>query len=208
MPNDSWQLVHAERASLADDLETLTAEQWAAASLCADWNVHQMLGHMVATAKTNPLNFFGRFAQAGFRFHHFNARGVARETGAGPAATLAEFRAHLNDTSAPPGPADVVIGEVIIHSADIRRPLGISYTPPVDAVRKVADFYQGSNAIVGAKNRIAGLTLVATDSDWRHGTGPELHGPLLSLVQAMTGRGVAMADLSGDGVEVLRGRMG
>jgi hypothetical protein len=70
----------------------------------------------------------------------------------------------------------------------------------------VADFFKGSNLLIGSKNRIAGLTLRATDADWRTGAGPEVSGPLLSLVLAMTGRAAALADLSGDGLATLRSR--
>jgi hypothetical protein len=70
----------------------------------------------------------------------------------------------------------------------------------------VADFYKGSNLLIGSKNRIAGLTLRATDTDWSHGSGPEVSGPILSLVMAMTGRKQADDDLSGDGVATLRSR--
>ncbi|HEU5386674.1 MAG TPA: hypothetical protein VFV73_12285 [Streptosporangiaceae bacterium] len=45
-----------------------------------------------------------------------------------------------------------------------------------------------------------------TDADWSHGTGPEVKGPVLSLVMAMTGRTVADDDLAGDGVATLRSR--
>jgi hypothetical protein len=71
---------------------------------------------------------------------------------------------------------------------------------------RVADFYKGSNLIIGAKRRIDGVTLRATDADWSHGSGPEVSGPLLSLLMAMTGRKEALDDLSGDGVATLRGR--
>ena len=70
----------------------------------------------------------------------------------------------------------------------------------------VADFYKGSNLLIGSKNRIAGLTLRATDADWTHGAGPEVSGPVLSLVMAMTGRKAAIDDLAGEGVATLRSR--
>ena len=70
----------------------------------------------------------------------------------------------------------------------------------------VADFYKGSNLLIGSKNRIAGLALRATDAEWTTGTGPEVSGPILSLVMAMTGRKVADDDLTGDGVATLRSR--
>ena len=46
----------------------------------------------------------------------------------------------------------------------------------------------------------------ATDAEWSHGTGPEVSGPILSLVMAMTGRKAPLDDLTGDGVATLRSR--
>ena len=97
-----------------------------------------------------------------------------------------------NSTSAPPGPKASWLGEVVIHGADIRRPLGIPHTYASDTVRQVIDFYKGSNMLIGAKNRIAGLALHATDDDWQHGQGDAVEGPLLSLLLAMTGRASAL----------------
>jgi hypothetical protein len=61
-------------------------------------------------------------------------------------------------------------------------------------------------AVLGNKKRIAGLTLRATDIPWSFGSGPEVSGPGEALLMAMCGRKVALADLTGDGVAVLRGR--
>jgi len=93
-----------------------------------------------------------------------------------------------------------------VHAEDIRRPLGIAHTYPTDAVRQVLDFYKGSNAIIGTKRRIEGVTLRSTDTDWTHGSGPEVQGPLLSLLLAGTGRKLVLDDLTGEGVTVLRSR--
>ena len=106
----------------------------------------------------------------------------------------------------PPGPADTWLGEVIVHSEDIRRALGIKHDYPTGAVVRVADFFKGSNLLIGSKRRIAGLTLSATDTEWSHGTGPEVAAPILSLVMAMTGRKAADDDLTGEGVVTLRSR--
>lgn len=198
-----WPVIHTERAALADDLDGLTAEQWSTASLCTGWTVHEVLGHMTATAKMTPPRFFAKLAGSGFRFGSMAQKNVADETAAGPAATLAEFRRVEGSTSAPPGPVDSWLGETIVHAEDIRRPLGIVHTYPADALVRVADFYKGSNLLIGTKSRIAGLTLRATDVDWSHGSGPEVRGPMLSLLLAMTGRGAASADLAGDGVGTL-----
>jgi hypothetical protein len=73
-------------------------------------------------------------------------------------------------------------------------------------VAQVAEFYSGSNLVVGAKRRIAGLSLRATDADWSHGTGPEVAGLILSILMAMTGRKSVLDHLSGEGVATLRSR--
>jgi uncharacterized protein (TIGR03083 family) len=101
---------------------------------------------------------------------------------------------------------DSWLGEAVIHGEDIRRPLGISHVYAPAALTRVADFYKKSNLIVGAKKRIAGVTLRATDADWTHGSGPEVAGPLVALILAMTGRTAVLEDLEGGGVDLLRGR--
>ncbi|HEY2308965.1 MAG TPA: maleylpyruvate isomerase family mycothiol-dependent enzyme [Streptosporangiaceae bacterium] len=199
-----WPLIHAEREALVADLGTLTDDQWATPSLCGDWTVRDVLGHMVATAKMTTPKFFVSMAATGFRFNKMTAKAVAAEATAKPGDGLANFRSHLKDTTHPPGPVESMLGEVVIHSADIRKPLGIAHEYPEEALNRVADFFKGSNLIVGAKQRIAGVTLRATDTGWSTGSGPEVTGPHLSLILAMTGRPAALADLSGEGLGTLK----
>jgi uncharacterized protein (TIGR03083 family) len=201
-----WDLIHAERAALADDLDGISDSDWRAASLCDGWTVHDVLGHILVTAKMTPSRFLARFAGSGFRFDAMSAKAVESETAAGPAATLAELRAHVDDTTSPPGPVDSWLGETIVHSTDIRWPLALSHEVPVGAVVRIADFYKGSNLLIGAKKRVLGLGLRASDVDWAHGDGPEVNGPILPLVMAMTGRSAALEHLSGAGVPILAER--
>ena len=201
-----WPMIHAERAALAEDLAPLTDEQWATPSLCTGLSVREVLGHMTATAGMTPAKFFAGFAASGFRFHAMTAKDIVRATAGPPADLLARFRSLTTASTHPPGPVDAMLGEVIIHSEDIRRPLGIKRDYPVAAVTRVADFCLRSNLLLGGKKRSAGLTLRATDADWSAGSGPALSGPALSLVLAITGRSAALADLSGDGLATLRSR--
>jgi uncharacterized protein (TIGR03083 family) len=201
-------LIHAERAALLADLADLPDDRWSTRSLCPDWTVHQVLGHMTATARMTPGRFVSHMAGAGFRFHTMSAKDVAAETAAGPKATLAAFRSLQGATTSPPGPTEAMLGEVVIHSQDIRRPLGITRQYPAESVVRVLDFFQGSNLLIGSKSRIDGVTLRATDADWAHGSGPEAAGPLISLAMAMTGRSAGLDDLRGPGVDTMRGRSG
>ena len=207
MTTTTWTLIHSERQALLADLEKLTPEQWATPSLCPGWTVHQVLGHIVALTTQTPLSFGGKFLASGFRFEKMAAKDVARNSAGTPAETLAAFRAHLEDTTAPPGPVDSWVGEIVVHGADIRRPLGLHYAPPTSTSVRAADFYRGSNVLIGAKDRIQGLRLVARDVEWAAGEGPEVEGDILPLVVAMTGRADALEDLSGPGVEILQRRM-
>jgi uncharacterized protein (TIGR03083 family) len=206
MSDSIWPVVHAERQALIDDVEGLTDDQWQTPSLCTEWTVHDVLAHMLATAQMTPPKFIAKFATAGFNFDKFAAREVAKEGAGGPAATLAAFRTAKDRSTSPPGPKDSWLGEVFVHSEDIRRPLGITHSYPLPEVTRTIAFYSKSNAIIHGKTRVAGLTLTATDTDFVIGDGPAVEGPAISLLLATTGRKNALDDLSGPGVEELRRR--
>jgi uncharacterized protein (TIGR03083 family) len=201
-----WPTINAERAALVEDLASLDDGKWETSSLCDDWTVRDVLAHMTAAAKMTPPTFVGKLVSSGFSFTKLQAKDIATERGTSPADTLSRFRAIVGATTHPPGPTFTWLGEAIVHSEDIRRPLGIAHQYPNDAVAAVADSYKGSNLVIGAKKRIAGLHLTATDTSWSTGTGPEVSGPMVSLLMAISGRRAAIADLSGDGVAILSSR--
>jgi uncharacterized protein (TIGR03083 family) len=205
---DIWPVVHDERAALAADLTSasLGEEQWSGPSQCEGWSVRDVLAHMTATASMTPGKFFPKMIASGFSFDKVQDKGIAAERGASGAETLSRFQAVIGSEKKPPGPKDTVLGETIIHADDIRRPLGLQRTYPDDALVEVADFYKGSNLIIGTKRRIDGLALRATDTGWSYGAGPEVSGPMLPLLLAMAGRKGVLNELSGDGVDTLRQR--
>jgi hypothetical protein len=92
---------------------------------------------------------------------------------------------------------------VLVHGQDMCRPLGIIRDLPESHLFPVAEFVKSDVHIFGAKKRIAGLKLMATDMAWSHGNGPEVTGPAEALVMMMAGRFVALDDLSGEGKAVL-----
>ena len=204
--DDMWAVVATERGALADDLATLDDPAWDTPSLCTDWTVRDTVAHMVGTAEMTPPKFLGKMAASGFSFQKMVAKDIAEKRGASPAATLQRLRDVRDRRTAPPGPRTSWLGETIVHAEDVRRPLGLARVYPMEAVVAVADFYQGSNTLIGSKRRIEGLALKATDTDWSHGSGAPVEGLMLSLLLAMTGRTVACNDLTGEGAEVLRRR--
>lgn len=204
MKNDVWPMVHAERAALIDDLAHLDGEQWEEPSLCDGWTVHDVVAHLVDTARTTRLGFVFRLAQARFDFDRQNTQGVERERGASPRETLERLREGASRRSTPPAPLDSRLVEEVVHGEDIRRPLGIIHAYPLEAVVRSLRYQARTPASFGgAKELTARLRLTATDAGLSIGDGPEASGTALSLLLAVSGRRAAMNDLSGPGVPAL-----
>jgi len=100
-----------------------------------------------------------------------------------------------------------MLGEIVVHGEDIRQPLGLQRDVPTDALNACLSMFASTSFPVGGKRRIAGLRLVATDTGWSHGDGPEVAGPAASMLLAMTGRAAGVERLSGDGVATLAERL-
>jgi uncharacterized protein (TIGR03083 family) len=204
---DTWKMIKFERSTLVDALGALPPDAWDRASLLPGWTVRDVVAHMIATAQMTPPKFFLRMAGSGFRFNAMSATNIAEvRTGRSDAELVETYRSLIDARSAPPGPTMTWLGETIVHGEDVFRALGGYREHPAPHVAAVADFYVGSNLLIGAKKRVEGVTLRATDTGWSHGAGPEATGPAIALVLAMCGRRAAVDDLSGPGVEVLRAR--
>lgn len=207
MKNDVWPLVHAERAALINDLTQLTDEDWSTPSLCAGWTVHDVAAHLVDTAKTNRRAFVAAFIRAGFDFHRLNARGVQRERAATPGETLDRLRQAAPLTATAPAPLDSRLVEEVLHGEDIRRPLGLTRAYPQEAViRALRSQARTSASMGGAKDVVQRVHLTATDAALSLGEGPEVSGPVLSLLLGISGRRVALPDLTGPGLPALNPR--
>lgn len=201
---DVWSMVHAERAALIDDLQDLGDQRWQAPSLCAEWTVHDVVAHLVDTARTTRLGFVVGLARAGFDFDRQNACGVDRERGASPQETLERLGQVASRRSTPPAPLDSRLVEEVVHGEDIRRPLGLTRSYPQEAVVRSLRLQARTPASLGgAKELVAGIRLTAADADVSIGDGPDVRGTALSLLLAVSGRRVAPDDLHGPGVAVL-----
>lgn len=203
---DIWAAIHRERAVLADELAALTASQWAARSLCGRWTVEEVLAHLTAAASTGRWRWIRSMAGARFDPDRHNQRRMLEYRGAGPAETLARFRAAVPSTTAPSGHTPAWLGEVVVHGMDIRRPLGLPGAPSIDAVTEVARFFARHDFTVAGRTVSAGLRLTATDGPFEAGSGPLVRGSTLALVMAMAGRAGYCDELTGPGVATLRER--
>jgi uncharacterized protein (TIGR03083 family) len=206
--SDLWRVIHAERAALVDDLFGFDPAQWATPSLCDGWDVHDVVTHLAATATLSLPGFAKEFLLAGFS----SARIVDKQVAAGrrrePSETLSALRSAISSTASPPQPTITRIIEIIVHGEDIRRPLYISHEYSTIHIAEALD-YLTRDGSSGAKVRLAGLRLHATDidTDTNVGTGQLVEGPAVPLLLAVSGRSVALPDLSAPGEQTLSDRL-
>jgi uncharacterized protein (TIGR03083 family) len=207
--SDVWTLVHAERAALAADLESLPDDRWRTTSLCTELTVREVLAHMTAGATLSFPRWFAGVLRARFDFEKQVLTRLREQLGDSPAQTLARFRAAVERSTTPlgfQGSPEWALAETVVHAEDIRRPLGLRRDHPAEVLTTAAAFYAASDLAVLAKGRIGGLRLVATDTGFTTGDGLPVTGPTIALIMAMTGRAAFCADLDGTGVAALRER--
>lgn len=202
-----WSLIHEERNKLGDLLGTLADAEWSTASLCRGWLVRDVVGHCIQTHLVTPGSLVGQWIASGFSLERRNARGVLRRRSLSLSELLDAYRASAGRSTSQGGSRSAVLGEVVIHGGDIARPLARHIDVSRRSLVAVAEFCRGLGPILHSKQRSAGLMLRASDVDWSAGAGPELSGPLLSIILAITGRSAALDDLSGEGLDTLRSRI-
>ncbi|WP_233571444.1 maleylpyruvate isomerase family mycothiol-dependent enzyme [Cellulomonas triticagri] len=209
-PADGWTpdryraAITAERARLVADLEALPAPAWSAPTLCGAWTVEDVVAHLTAGASTGRWAWLRSIVAAGFDADRHNERRLAEHRGPTPADTLARFRAVVGSRVAPTGDHWAWLGEVVVHGADVREPLGLPGAGDPEVARAVAVGFVRRDFAVPSRTRARGVRLVATDSAFRAGEGPEVEGTTLDLVLALAGRPTAAARLGGAGADTLR----
>lgn len=189
MTHDIWSLVHAERAALIDDLGGLDVAQWQQPSLCTGWSVHDVVAHLVDVAESTRCGFARDMVRAGFDFDRQNDRGIVRAKGSTPAQTLQRLKQAATRTTTPLALKGTRIVEEVVHGEDIRRALGLHRAYPPEAVeRSLRQQIRTSTRFGGAKELVAGVRLVATDTGLTIGTGREIRGTAVELLLACSGR--------------------
>ena len=220
-----YSLISAERRALVDTLETLTEEQWATPSLCDGWTVRHVAGHLASILDQSKLSWVLAIARKAGRFDSA-ANGFADQYAQKPtAAIVGILRRNAEKRYHPPGfPVQAPLVDVVVHSVDIALPLGLP-TQRSTAAGQVAVEYLTSKSggrfqrSVGYRNLAADLLFVPTDGAWPDGpldegrgfgdpSHPAVRGTGALLAAALSGRHQVLDQLSGEGVDTLRSRLG
>lgn len=200
----TWRTVHAERRRLAADLADLSADQWRLPSLCPGWDVHDVLAHLVHSARTGRVAFVRGLLRARLDFDRANENGVARHKHSDPRATLDAFGETLELTRTPPARLATRLVEAIVHGEDIRRPLGITGTYPESATAEaLAHQLRTPVSFGGGRERANGLRLIDRKLGTTWGGGDDVEADAVDLLLAVSGRPVDQARLTGAGASRL-----
>jgi uncharacterized protein (TIGR03083 family) len=207
--NAIYAAAAVDRRAMADLLEGLTPEQLAAPSLCGEWDVQTVGAHLAAAITTKTSTFVVELIRNRGSFDRANAATAVKEARNGVPATIAKIRANADSRFTPPitGPR-APMTDVIVHTGDIARPLGLPHDAPPEHVRTALEFLTTGKPIAFTSGKLlAGLRFVADDLDMTMGDGEQINGRGIDIVMGMCGRTPAIDTLSGPGVELLRSRL-
>jgi uncharacterized protein (TIGR03083 family) len=202
----------AEMAAISDYLHDLEDEDWDRASLCDGWRVRDVVSHMCVGYTTPMPVMVAKVARRGFNVPKASrVESVRYGSAHRPAEILATFD-DIRTRNVRKGIAKTIssseaLVDHVIHHQDIRRPLDRPRTIPSDRLVAALELVPDLAGFVGAKARVAGLRLVASDLGWATGAGPEVEGPGEAILLAASGRPVALPELRGEGADVLRDRL-
>lgn len=205
--DEMFQALRVHRLALCDQLGGLTDDQWNAASLCDGWRVRDVLGHLVSVQIVPTWKFMlGVYSMKSF---DKRADKIAREFGArSPQSLVDQYRSLVESKrGAPLVGLMAPLADVLTHSVDIQRPLGLPELHANDAAETVLTRLAAGLQGFTSKKAARGLRLEATDLAWHQGDGPGVRGSVGDLLIALNGRPAGFDALVGDGVATLRSRV-
>jgi len=193
-------IIAAHRRGLADALDTLTAEQWQAPSLCAGWTGVHVLAHQTMPFRFSEQDFMAGLQRSGGDFTKFSDEIADRDSKLPPAELVGVLRNNADTPWSPPG-GDLTgaLCHDVIHGLDISWPRMLAYDINEQAAAKVLDAVTatGSRTLFGFP--LDGIKVVATDLDWSAGQGAELTGGSRDLIPLLAGRAVPHELFGGPG---------
>jgi uncharacterized protein (TIGR03083 family) len=205
-----WQVIDAQRRSLADLLDDLSDDQWREPSLCAGWTVRDVAAHLTLQ-QLGLRDLIATMAQwrgsMDRTIHHMACRRAAAQP---TEQLIAEIRSMAGSRRHTLGVTQLeTLIDILVHAQDIAIPLGRRHDMPPQAAAAAASRVLSMRwpPPPPSARRVAGFRLTATDTPWSAGEGRQIQGPMAALLLVCTGRVVALPRLSGPGVPDLTARL-
>ena len=184
-----WRHIHEQRRALAGHLAALDADQWEQPSLCSGWTVRDVAAHVISTPQIGWAELLGLLPDLVRGYNTAVFRDVKRRGLASPDAILADY--HRFDGSRHRVPFTTVVDpliDVLVHTQDILRPLGVEHHMPPEAASVAAGRARLAAPLFGTTRLVRAHRLVAADTDWARGRGAVVEAPMEELLMLVTGR--------------------
>jgi uncharacterized protein (TIGR03083 family) len=191
-----WPAIDAQRLRVADLLDDLSDDEWRRPSLCAGWTVRDVTAHL-----TLQQVGFGQAIAMMVRARGNTDRAI-REAACRRAAVMptgqmiGEIRGMVGSQRHNAGVTSrETLIDILVHGQDIAIPLGRHLNMPADAAAVAASrvWTMRWPPPPPGRRKLAGFRLVATDTSWSVGVGPEIRGPIGALLLLLCGRTNAYA---------------
>lgn len=193
-----------ERRRVADLIDDLDEAELSTPSLCGEWDVRDVAGHLLMPLVTPLPVVMVEMARSRFDFDKANVRLTARMRDRSPSELAERLREKARHPFKPPGfPHEAPLTDLIVHTQDMARPVGRDVEAPPESLRICLDFVATPKGAKLAGRVPDGVRLEADDLDWTYGDGPIARGRGIDLLMAMTRRTGAAEALEGPGAEVL-----
>jgi uncharacterized protein (TIGR03083 family) len=205
-----WQVIDAQRRSLAGLLEGLSGDEWRRPSLCAGWTVRDVAAHLTLQQLDlgGAIGMMARWRGSLDRTIHDAA---CRRAAALPTERIS---AEIRDTAGSRRHNFGVtyletLTDVLVHAQDIAIPLGRRHDMPPQAAATAASRVLSMRwpPPLPSARKVTGFRLTATDTSWSIGQGPEVKAPMGAILLVCAGRLAALPQLSGDGAPGLTARL-
>lgn len=208
-PEKAWQVIYAQRTSLASLLDDLSDQEWGHPSLCDGWTIRDVAAHLT-------LQQLGARAAIGMmlRYRGDTNRAIhacARQRAA--TWSVGQITAAIRDTA---GSRRHNFGvtyqealiDALVHAQDIAIPLGRRHPmPPEAAAAAVTRIWTMRwPPPFPASRTMQQFRVTATDAAWSAGHGPEVRAPISAILLLSAGRIAALPQISGDGAAELTAR--
>lgn len=207
--DEYWQLIGAERLSLAELLDGLSPAEWETPSLCEGWRVRDVAAHVALPPQVPGLpRLLAEAVRARGSYHRLNHDLAVRHAARPVQQIAAELREHAHSRRLPvvTNYRNILL-DVLVHGQDIAIPLGRTRSMPLEAARVSAERVWTMGWPFWSRRRLRGVRVSATDVDWSAGRGAPVEGPIAAVLLLLTGRPAALPQLSGDGVGELAARL-
>ncbi|GHF61518.1 maleylpyruvate isomerase family mycothiol-dependent enzyme [Streptomyces griseosporeus] len=183
-----WQVVDRERASLAELLEGLSAEEWDTPTGCGDWRVREVAAHVSAGARFGYGTVLRELLRARGSVDRMIHDTAVREGRLPAEQIVAHLRSIIGSRRWAPGTTRrEALLDILVHGQDIALALGRTRAMPPEAARDACERVW-TMRFPPRPWPLPRARLVATDIEWTRGTGEEVQGPVAALLLLLTGR--------------------